>query len=119
MGDAFQAGGWGMFPTAAFGLLLLAATVRYAMSPERRFVPLQISLGIMTLTSGGLGFVAGLIKSFGAMGHVDADRKWLWMLGTSESLHNVALALGLVTLGALAASIGALRVARETVPARG
>ena len=111
MGEAFRAGGWGMFPTVIFGLSMVAASVKYAMAPERRFVPLQLSLGVLTLASGGLGFVMGLIKSFSAMGDVGPDKKWLWMLGTGESLHDIALALGLCSLAGVAASIGALRIA--------
>src|SRR5690348_5351015 len=64
MSEAFHMGGWGMYPTLVFGILLVAASVRYAISPERRFVPLQVSLGILTLVGGGLGFITGTIKSF-------------------------------------------------------
>jgi len=111
MGEAFHMGGWPMFPTALFGLLLLAASIRYATTPQPRFVPLQISLGIMTLACGSLGFVTGLIKSTMAIEKVSADMRWIWTLGMGEALHNVALALGLVTLGAMAAGVGALRLA--------
>lgn len=117
MGEAFKMGGWGMIPTTFFGLLLIGVAIRYAVSPERRFVPLQLSLGILTLTTGGLGFVTGMIKSFMAMGDVGPDKRWLWMLGIGESLHNLALALGLVALGGIAASIGASRIARLRVEA--
>jgi hypothetical protein len=109
--EAFHMGGIGMFPTAAFGLLLLAASVRYAATPERRFVPLLLSLGVLTLASGGLGFVTGVIKSFTALGVAATDASRIGLVGTGESLCNMALALAVVTLGAVAASIGALRVA--------
>ncbi|KYG04722.1 hypothetical protein BE21_45115 [Sorangium cellulosum] len=117
MAEAFHLGGWGMYPTLVFGLLLLAASVRYAVSPERRFVPLQISLGILTLVSGGLGFVSGTIKSLTLMGAVPPDARWLWIVGLGESLHNVALALALLILSALAATVGAYRIS-QTSPAR-
>ena len=111
--EAFRLGGWGMYPTLIFGLLTVAAAVRYAYSPERRFVPLQLSLGILTLGSGGLGFVTGLIASFQYIERVEPDRRWIWMLGVGESLHNMALALGLLTVGAIAASVGAYRISRD------
>src|SRR5262249_53909638 len=65
--EAFRLGGWGMFPTLIFGVLMIAATVRYAVRPERRFVPLQVTLGLLTLAAGCLGFVTGMIKTFLAM----------------------------------------------------
>lgn len=111
MDGAFRSGGWGMYPTLVFGLLMIAASVAYAFKPERRLVPLQISLGIMTLVAGSLGFVTGLIKSLGAIHQVPADQRFIWLIGLGESLNNVALALTLVMLGALAISVGALRLA--------
>ena len=112
MSEMFHQGGFGMYPTTLFGLLLVAATIRYALTSERRFVPLQIALGILTMASGGLGFVMGLIKSVSAIGGVGPDQRWIWLLGMGESLNNLALALILVTMGLLAASIGALRLGR-------
>ncbi len=110
--DAFHLGGWGMFPTTLFGLALVLASVRYAVSPERRFVPLQVSLGIMTLAGGGLGFVTGLIKSALAIEGAGPDKRWIWVVGMGEALNNVAVALALLTIAAIAASVGALRVAQ-------
>ena len=110
--EMFRNGGWGMIPTTVFGLLMVAASVRYAMKPERRLVPLQVAMAILTLSAGALGFVTGLIKTFEAIGDVAPEKRWIWMLGTGEALHNLAFALGLVTLAAIAASIGALQTAR-------
>jgi hypothetical protein len=118
MGEAFHLGGWGMYPTLLFGVLLLAASVRYAVKPERRFIPLQISLGILTLAAGSLGFVTGLIKSTLALSEVKPDDRWIWVLGMGEALHCVALALTLVVLAALAAAVGTLRFTRMSPPER-
>ncbi len=111
MREAFIAGGPGMIPTAVFGLIMICAAALYAYRPEKRFVPMQISLAIVTLTAGGLGFVTGLIKSFGAIGEVPADQRYIWLIGMGESLNNLALAFGLIVLAALVASIGTLRLA--------
>jgi hypothetical protein len=111
MSEAFHSGGWGMYPTLAFGMLMIGVSLAYAFKPERRFIPLQISLGIMTFVAGSLGFVTGLIKSLGAIHQVPEARRFIWLIGLGESLNNVALALVLVVLAALAISVGALRVA--------
>lgn len=114
MVEAFYLGGWGMYPTALFGLLLIGASIRYAVKPEARVVPLQIALGLLTLFAGMLGFVTGLIATFSHMGNVpgDGSSKWIPLIGAGESLHNVALALALVIVAILAASVGAARIAR-------
>ncbi len=116
MRDVFVAGGPGMIPTALFGLMLCAVSVFYAFRPERRFVPLQISLAIVTLTSGGLGFVAGLIKSLSAIGGVPPDKRFIWLIGMGESLNNLGLAFAALVLAALLASVGALRLALRSAP---
>lgn len=110
--EAFKNGGWGMIPTALFGVLLVVAALRYAASPEKRFVPLQVSLGLLTLAAGGLGFTTGLIKSLTYMAQMPDDKRWIWLVGMGESLNNLALAFGLVVIAALAASVGTMRAAQ-------
>jgi hypothetical protein len=114
MREIFHVGGFGMYPTALFGLLLIGVAIRYAVKPEARFIPLQITLGLLTLLAGMLGFVTGLITSFSHMGGVtgEGSSKWIPLIGAAESLHNVALALALVIVAVLAASVGAARLAR-------
>jgi hypothetical protein len=111
MGEAFHSGGWGMYPTLVFGVLMIGVSVAYALRPGRRFIPLQISLGIVTLVSGSLGFVTGLIKSLQAIHQVPEDRRFIWLIGLGESLNNVALALTLLVIAVLVISVGAVRVA--------
>lgn len=112
MREMFHVGGFGMYPTALFGLLLIGASIRYAVKPESRFIPLQITLGLLTLLSGMLGFVTGIIASFSAMSGVPTggSSAWIPLIGAAESLHNVALALALVIFAVLAASVGAVRL---------
>lgn len=112
--EIFKNGGFGMFPTALFGLILLAVSARYAVRPDKRMVPLQLALGILTLATGALGFVTGLITTTKHLWELPADRMGLVAaVGFGESLHNLALAFALVALGALAACVGAARIARK------
>jgi hypothetical protein len=111
MAEAFHLGGWGMWPTLLFGLLLLASAARYAWKPQSRWLPLTAALGLLTLLSGGLGFVMGAIRATttGSSGAVD-----LAVTGIGESAYNVALALVFAVIAAVAGSLGALRLARES-----
>ena len=108
----WEAGGFGMYPTAIFGVLLIAASVGFAVFPERRFVPLVVSLSVVAVGSGLLGCTAGFITTFRYIqGVPEAKQHAITLMGISESLNNVALAFGFLVLATLVASGGALRLA--------
>ena len=69
-----------MFPTLAAGLLLLAVCLKYALEPHRRHVPLMLALGVLTLVSGALGFVTGLITTVRAVAALPPEQHFLWSL---------------------------------------
>lgn len=114
MREAFVLGGWGMYPTTIIGLLLLAAAGRYARSPERRQLGTVISLGLMTLLAGSLGFVTGVIRTLisATSGRFPEPPLLVAMTGIGESLHNVGLALVLLVLATIGTTIGSLRAPR-------
>lgn len=109
----FRDGGWGMYPTSLFGFLLVAAGVLCVIRPERRFVPLLLSLAAMTLGSGLLGCTVGLVTTFHYLPRVvDVSQRFtIAALGTAESLNNVVLALILVVLASVLAALAAVRSA--------
>lgn len=118
MYEAFRAGGWGMFPILVFGLILLATAIKYATKPERKLVPLLYGLGILTLASGGLGFVTGLMATAHGIENVPeftARIGLISVIGFGESLTNVAFSLIFVTLAAIAGCVGALQIARGKI----
>ncbi len=109
--EFFRDGGWGMYPTTLFGILLLAAGVAYAALPERRFVPLLVSLGVVVFGSGCLGCVTGFVSTFRYIQQVpEAKQSMTTLLGVSESLNNLVLAFIFIVLSTLIASVGALRL---------
>ena len=117
MGMFFRSGGWGMYPTALFGFFLVAATVLYLLKPERRVLPLMVATGIAAFASGLLGFASGLVNTFTYLASVaPEDQLVVAAAGAAESLNNVVLALILIVLSALLASVGALRASLRDDP---
>jgi len=122
----YEAGGFGMYPTTLFGFFLSVSAVFYTLRPERRFMALSGSLGLLTLLSGFLGFATGMVNTLLAVtrgsvstGAPPADlplesQLKILTMGTAESLNNVVLALILLTLSTLLVSVGALRAARAS-----
>jgi hypothetical protein len=111
----FRDGGWGMFPTLLFGLLLLAAAGKYAVDPHRRYVPLLVALNVLTLACGALGFASGVIVTAGALDAVKEPTN-ISFLGVGESMNNIAFALVFVAMGALGLTLGAWKIARDPSP---
>jgi ABC-type lipoprotein release transport system permease subunit len=109
----FRDGGFGMYPTSLFGFLLVASGILLVLRPERRYVSLVIALGLVTLGSGVLSSVVGIVNTFRYVAKVAAaEQVRIAVLGCAESMNNVVLALILGVLTALLASIAALRASR-------
>jgi hypothetical protein len=113
MSDWFHLGGFAMWVTLLFGALMIAAAARYASRPVRQYLPVAISLGVMTLLSGAFGFAAGVARSMNGLPDVSPDRRWIWLVGCGESLVNMAFALGLIAIATFAIVVGTWRIARQ------
>lgn len=115
----FVAGGYAMYPTVIFGFLLIAACVLHMLRPDPKRARLAITLGIVTFATGLLGTFVGMCTSAHYIPQVaKAEQFEILALGCEESLHNVVLALTLIVLGGLLASVGALRQANGSATAR-
>jgi hypothetical protein len=115
----FRDGGWGMYPTSIFGVIFLAASLLYAWKPEKRFVPLLLSLGVVTFASGLLGLAVGTITTFRYVaGTPPPEQHTLTLIGLAESSNNIVLALVVIVISGLLASVGGVRIARD-LPANG
>ncbi|MFZ5446653.1 MAG: hypothetical protein ACOZQL_42085 [Myxococcota bacterium] len=113
MGDLFLEGGWTMYPTMLFGALMLGVSGLIAARPERRFVPLLLSLGGLSLFSGFLGTMwglTGMVKAFANA--APADVRTIMTACATQALNSLLLAALLVTLSLVGAALGAVRVAR-------
>jgi len=115
MWEHFRDGGWGMFPTLVFGLILVVVSIRYALSPRQRDVPLMISLAVLTFVSGALGFVSGVMTTFHFVaegGLKGEEATAITLQGVAESLNNVGFALMLLTLATMSAAYGSWKTSR-------
>lgn len=111
--EFFRDGGIAMFPTAFFGLFLIASSVRLVLRPERRRAVLTLVLGMLTLSMGALGTATGLITTFRYVPRLAGDELIRTAaLGCAESLNNAVLALMLSTIALLLAAVAALRASR-------
>ncbi|MBK8212752.1 MAG: hypothetical protein IPK71_03305 [Myxococcales bacterium] len=117
MSEFFKNGGYGMFPTLVVGLFLLATAVLYAVRPSGRRARVALVLGTVTLASGLLGASAGMATTAHFIPQVPkGDQLEILAVGFGESIHNVVLALVVVVLAGLVASVGALRASDEPSP---
>jgi hypothetical protein len=108
--EFFHAGGPGMWLTLVFGLFLIAGSALYALRGERPMLRVIVPLGITTFGSAALNFCLGLIATFRYIDQVpEATRFTIACAGAEESLHNLVLALILVTLSTLLITVGAWR----------
>ena len=114
MGEAFRLGGWGMYPTTLFGIVLVLAAITYAISPARRRMVVIHHLSVLTLLSSFLGFVTGVIKTCTTvpaltMMEADTPMQHHVVVGVGESLVNVGLGLCLLILTRIILTVGAAR----------
>ncbi len=109
--NAYYLGGWGMYPTTLFGTFALALLVRATLAPNRPIGSAVWAALVATGLSGVLGFTAGVIRTFQAIQRLpEPDQFPVTLLGVSESMHNLGLAL---VFGVLAALLFAVRGLRE------
>lgn len=100
-----------MYPTLFIGLVLLVTAARYAWRPDRTRVHVITALGVVTLISGCLGTITGIMRTL----TYAEDNRTVW-IGFAESMNNIAFALVLLVLGGIGVVIGLSRKA-STAPA--
>lgn len=110
MGEAFRLGGWGMYPTTIAGLVLIVTALRYAFAPDAARALVLRRLSILVFLTGCLGTVVGVMKTFlHATELPSAELGGVIVTGVGESLHNLALSLCMLVVGAICATVGAAR----------
>ena len=111
-------GGFGMYPTAFWGFLLLLYAGLYVLRPQERFLRAVAILAFMTLATGAFGTAIGFMTAFRYAATVApelAARSACY--GAAMSLHVVVLALLLVIVGGMITGAGSRRQALQRVTA--
>ncbi len=110
MGEAFRLGGWGMYPIAIAGLILVVASGLYARSPSARRKRVVSDLRTLTMLVAVLGCVTGVIKAFTSVGDAaTGDVVRFAIIGLGESMMNVGFGLVLLVLSSIGVTIGGAR----------
>ena len=113
IGSFYREGGIGMFPTTLLGLGALALAVRHVVRPSPEREATIRGLTLATVAAGALGAIMGFVATFRFVQHVPVGEQGATtMLGLSESLHNLELALALAVLVLMVGSFGAMRPRR-------
>ncbi len=93
--------GWGAYPVILFGVSAIVMAVRHLVSPSTKHQITTKWLMGLTVLAGVLGTATGVQASAQSIANVGADERWVFLFGLYESLHNLTMALVLVTLAML------------------
>jgi CDP-diglyceride synthetase len=100
-----------MWPTLFFGTIALGLALRHAVAPKKELLPLILGIGSATIFSGWLGMTVGIMTTLRyAKDHPPPEQTTITMIGISESMQNIALALIMAILVAMATGVGSWRV---------
>lgn len=107
--DVIHEAGWPIFFVLAFGATGLLLSVRHAIKPERRNVPLIVGLGVITLLWGLAGTSIGLQYSISGVRGAPPESRWLVWVGLGEALNNFSAAALAAIATAIFTTIGVAR----------
>jgi hypothetical protein len=107
MMDAFERGGWGMYPTAIAGFVLVGMAIQFARNGDARRNASVRSMMFLTFLVGALGTVTGVIKSFCTLEATTPVNYAL--IGVGESLHCLGMAMVSMVLAGIFVQVGRAR----------
>ena len=112
-------GGFGMYPVAFWGFLLLSYAGLYVLRPQERYLRAVAILAFMTLASGALGTAMGFMIAFRYAASVAPElAAKSACYGASMAIHVVILSLILVILAGIVTGVGSRRQARQRASAQ-
>ncbi len=115
LGNFYEEGGWGMWPTTVFGFVAMAWAVLFAWRRAQSVMrPVLTTLSLLVLGSGLLGTTVGLVATLrGASQQPEpGDRVLVMFVGTAESLNNLVLGFIFVMFTLCITAVGQWRATR-------
>lgn len=112
----WQAGGFGMYEVAAFGITVLIAAIRFAFRPDERQIPFVRAMTAATLLAIACAVssdVATMLYSVPHISENSADWAGLLLRGSFESLTPACLGFGLLSLAWVIQAVGLRRLAHS------
>lgn len=97
---------WAVVLLGAVGLV---AALRYLQTGQRRLAAAALGAILTALVVAGLATITGFQKSVGGLAQVAAEKRWIYLVGLSESLNNLVVALIFAVLAGLLLTWGAWR----------
>jgi hypothetical protein len=115
MGEFFNDGGFGMWPTLLFAFVAVALGVLAVLRPSGQLLPAVAFAGGATFFSGLLGFCMGLLNTlrFAQQQTEFEQAVRIAMVGTRESTNNLVLGCIPVVITCLLGAVAAFRAARK------
>lgn len=119
--EFFKEGGFGMFPILFIGMVLLGASIRFALRPDRNQVPFLGCITMATITATvhatwtDFGTVCGALSN--SEKFADAVLTRVFLEGLKESTRPGAFGGGLLTIAFIFFAVGAARMSRTNTSA--
>jgi len=99
-----------MYPTLLAGVVLVAAAIHYARSPDAGRLRVVRNLQLLVMLVGTLGFISGVIHGFTSVGDLRVyEAGPMAIVCVGEALCCIGLALVMLVASTIATSIGAQR----------
>lgn len=95
------------------GALALLCAVAYVRNGRPDTFALAAGSAVTTALLGVLAFVTGAHRALGGLPHLDADDRWIAILGVAESLSCFILSLVLAVTVSVLLTLGSWRTRRE------
>ena len=109
MPQLLQSAGPLALPILLVGVFAIVFAVRYAIRPQARTLAQCLGASVLTNLVALLSSVLGYQRSVAVLPQAEASDRWVFLLGISESLNAVVVALAITVVVVAVLTTGSLR----------